>query len=70
MCPGWQNIDIDPQETLKTRRRMRLHLARYGRVDYFAWENEEVPELRAAYDCLVELLEAESGSSTLTEELR
>lgn len=47
-----------------------MYLSRYGRVDYFAWDSVDVSELHAACCCLQELLKDESGTTSLSEELR
>ena len=59
--PGWQFVEIDPDERLAQRRRQRMYLARYGRQDYYVWEDKDVQELDAAARTLSDILGEESS---------
>jgi hypothetical protein len=43
-------------------------LARYGRQDYFAWEDREIQELDAASEALRDVIEHENELSRMEEE--
>lgn len=60
---AWQ----PPEELLAQRLSMKLFLARYGRVDPFAWESRDVNELRDHHAALVDLLKRESAVRTGVE---
>jgi hypothetical protein len=57
-----------PAQLLATRLRQKLFLARYGRVDPFAWEGRDVNELRHHHDALIEIMQAESAARATAEE--
>ena len=61
--------EYDVQEMLASRRKMKVHLARYlhlGTTDEdMGWGNVEVRELRRIYQELVEVLKAEGPSAGL-----
>lgn len=65
---GWQHIELDPVEMEKNRRIQRMMLARYGRQDYFCWEDREVQELDSATEALQHIIEKENSMTTMQEE--
>ena len=52
----------------RNRSRQKMYLARYGRQDYFVWDDKDVQELDEAYDVLIELLNAEKDITTMEED--
>lgn len=65
-------MDLDPEEALRTRTKQKAYLARYGRMDWFAWENREVTELDEATRAISEILEKEQEAGEVggVEDLR
>jgi hypothetical protein len=57
-----------PAELLKTRLEQKMFLARYGRVDPFAWESRDVNDLREHHRVLVEMLQRESAARSAVED--
>jgi hypothetical protein len=46
----------------------RMMLGRYGRQDYFAWEDREITELDRASEALRDLIDRENAYSRMEEE--
>lgn len=61
-------VEQSPVELTASRRRMKLQLSRYGRMDAFAWERRDVNELRFTYAELVDMMKEESALHRATEE--
>jgi hypothetical protein len=64
-------IEIDPEEVLRARRRMKLELARYARLgvpaEDLGWGDVEVTELHRLHEELAAILKAEGEMSQLEE---
>lgn len=60
---GWQFIDTDPAEHTKMRLQQRMYCARYGRIDYWSWDDREVQELNEAIQVLSDILKGENPLS-------
>jgi len=58
-------VEVDGEELLKTRRKQKLQLARYGRQPFLAaeWDDVDVAELGEWYRALKELLDEEDAVS-------
>ena len=48
--------------------KQKIQLARYARMDIFAWEHRPLRDLDQAYTALRELLEAEGSLTRASEE--
>lgn len=56
-------VEFDPVEELRRRTKQKAYLARYGRQDWFAWEDREVSELDEAVRAIGDIVEAENESN-------
>jgi hypothetical protein len=59
---------VDPNELLRNRMRMRLSLARHGRIPPDYWAGKDVAEMRAHYHELVEMVSAERATPSDVED--
>lgn len=57
-----------PSDRKRDRMKQKIQLARYARMDIYAWEHRPVSELNAAYDALRELLKEEGALTRAGEE--
>ena len=65
---AWVNyLAVDPEERLALRRRQKLSLSRYARVDYHSWGDVPLEEMERLMEELVALLEKESPSPSQEE---
>lgn len=61
-------IEIDVAEREKSRYRIKMFLARYGRQNVLQWDDVEVAEIRRYAEELSNLLTEENESSRVNEE--
>lgn len=61
-------VTFDVVQYEKSRFRMKMFLARYGRQNVLQWDDVEVLEIRRYAEALSELLSEENETSRVTEE--
>ena len=61
-------VEIDVAEREKSRYRVKVFLARYGRQNMLQWDDVEVAEIRRYADELAEMLTEENESTRVSEE--
>jgi hypothetical protein len=65
------DFELEPAEILAGRRRMKMQLARYGKLgrpgDGLGWDDVEAVEVRRYYAELVKILEEEGIRSALED---
>jgi hypothetical protein len=54
---------LDADKIVRNRLWKKMVLARYARIDPFAWEERDLRELDEHFEVIVEILKAEGGST-------